>query len=334
MHLLDRFDFMDSKIKRLLSTVYELEGLLLLANDSRHKIDELIFELIRNKGKQINELMAQLGNNGELPAIAVAAEPTTQEPESEDIEPEEPEAPKEPEAVEVLEEEPELPDEPIVADEPDDYTDEPINEDSIDTEEHATKLTFDIDDEPQQSADVADEHQNYMPHHEEPQQPSVTEKEPEKRHSIDEMMKKYWAYMPHDDSGPDQYDDEDEDDNESAPIEGTQTDEGIDTSDDDNSYIDQDYNDNVDSDEQVRLDDVLQRSISKNLKRAFTLNDRFRYRRELFENSDVQMSNALDLVETMHSYAEAEEYFYGDREWDRESPEVKDFMEIIRKHFA
>ena len=140
--------------------------------------------------------------------------------------------------------------------------------------------------------------------------------------------------MPHDDSGPDQYDDEDEDDNESAPIEGTQTDEGIDTSDDDNSYIDQDYNDNVDSDEQVRLDDVLQRSISKNLKRAFTLNDRFRYRRELFENSDVQMSNALDLVETMHSYAEAEEYFYGDREWDRESPEVKDFMEIIRKHFA
>ena len=140
--------------------------------------------------------------------------------------------------------------------------------------------------------------------------------------------------MPHDDSGPDQYDVEDEDDNESAPIEGTQTDEGIDTSDDDNSYIDQDYNDNVDSDEQVRLDDVLQRSISKNLKRAFTLNDRFRYRRELFENSDVQMSNALDLVETMHSYAEAEEYFYGDREWDRESPEVKDFMEIIRKHFA
>ena len=73
MHLLDRFDFMDSKIKRLLSTVYELEGLLLLANDSRNKIDELIFELIRNKGKQINELMAQLGNNGELPAIAVAA---------------------------------------------------------------------------------------------------------------------------------------------------------------------------------------------------------------------------------------------------------------------
>ena len=104
---MDRFDFMDSKIKRLLSTVYELEGLLLLANDSRNKIDELIFELIRNKGKQINELMAQLGNNGELPAIEVAAEPTTQEPESEDIEPEEPEAPKEPEAVEVLEEEPE-----------------------------------------------------------------------------------------------------------------------------------------------------------------------------------------------------------------------------------
>ncbi|MGN0231257.1 MAG: hypothetical protein ACI4A8_03490 [Muribaculaceae bacterium] len=323
---------MDNKIKRLLSTVYELEGLLLLANDSRHKIDELIFELIRNKGMQINELMAQLGNYDEVTPIAVAAETTAPEPADEYIEPEEPEVPgtpEEDEAPEVPEviEEADVPNEPIMADEPEEFTDEPINEDSIDSAMPATKLTFDIDDELQQSADTTDEHHDYMPRHEEPRQPNVAEKETEKRHSIDEMMKKYWAYIPHDDSGPDQYDDDDDSDNDS-------TDEGIDVSNDDNSYIDQDYNDNGDSDEQVRLDDVLQRNISKNLKRAFTLNDRFRYRRELFENSDVQMSNALDLVETMHSYAEAEEYFYGDREWDRESPEVKDFMEIIRKHFA
>lgn len=87
------------------------------------------------------------------------------------------------------------------------------------------------------------------------------------------------------------------------------------------------------SDDNLRLSDALQRDLSKNLKKAFTLNDRFRYRRELFENSDVQMTNTLNLVETMESFSEAEDYFYGDMEWDKESPEVRDFMEIIKQHF-
>ena len=53
-------------------------------------------------------------------------------------------------------------------------------------------------------------------------------------------------------------------------------------------------------------------SMSRDLRKAFSLNDRFRYRRELFGNSDVEMNDTLNLVETMHSYSEAEEFFYGD----------------------
>ena len=87
------------------------------------------------------------------------------------------------------------------------------------------------------------------------------------------------------------------------------------------------------TDDTLCLSDAIQRDLSKNLKKAFTLNDRFRYRRELFENSDVQMTNTLNLVETMESFSEAEDYFYSDMEWDRESPEVRDFMEIIKQHF-
>lgn len=83
----------------------------------------------------------------------------------------------------------------------------------------------------------------------------------------------------------------------------------------------------------VTVEEVLQRSISKNLSKAFTLNDHFRYRRELFGNSEVEMRNTINMVEAMNSFAEAEEYFYGDLEWDSESPEVKDFMTIIRNHF-
>lgn len=85
--------------------------------------------------------------------------------------------------------------------------------------------------------------------------------------------------------------------------------------------------------EQVTVDDLLQRNMSRDLKRAFTINDRFRYRRELFGNSDVEMNDAISLVEAMQSYAEAEEYFYDMLNWDRESPEVADFMAIIRNHF-
>ncbi|MDD2961570.1 MAG: hypothetical protein PHR45_05760 [Muribaculaceae bacterium] len=100
--------------------------------------------------------------------------------------------------------------------------------------------------------------------------------------------------------------------------------------DNDDDIIEEDDEEN----EPIRLDEILQRELSKNLKKAFTLNDRFRYRRELFENSDVQMTNTLNLVETMDSFSEAEDYFYNDLEWDKESSEVKDFMEIIKKHFA
>lgn len=89
----------------------------------------------------------------------------------------------------------------------------------------------------------------------------------------------------------------------------------------------------TDSDEPVRLDEMLQRSKSKDLKSAFSLNDTFRFRRELFSNSGAEMTDALHMVEAMHSFDEAEDYFYGDLGWDRESDDVKDFMAIIKNHF-
>ena len=112
-------------------------------------------------------------------------------------------------------------------------------------------------------------------------------------------------------------------DEEDAPLDDEYED---DEDDDDDEALD-------DDDEALTLDEALQRSMSRDLRKAFSLNDRFRYRRELFGNSDVEMNDTLNLVETMHSYSEAEEFFYGDLEWDSESPEVKDFMAVIRNHF-
>lgn len=68
-------------------------------------------------------------------------------------------------------------------------------------------------------------------------------------------------------------------------------------------------------------------------KPAFCINDRFRFRRELFNNSDKDFDAAMNLVATMENYDEAEDYFIGESGWDMETPEVADFMAIIRNYF-
>lgn len=69
------------------------------------------------------------------------------------------------------------------------------------------------------------------------------------------------------------------------------------------------------------------------MRSAFSINDSFRFRRELFGNSAAEMADAINLAEAMQTFDEAEEYFYGDLVWDKDSEEVKEFMTIIRNHF-
>ena len=52
----------------------------------------------------------------------------------------------------------------------------------------------------------------------------------------------------------------------------------------------------------------------------FTINDKFRFRRELFSNSDVDMSDALQIATRMNSREELEDYFYNDLCLDPENP--------------
>lgn len=84
---------------------------------------------------------------------------------------------------------------------------------------------------------------------------------------------------------------------------------------------------------ELSLEEKLQRGMAKNMRSAFSLNDSVRFRRELFGNSQAEYNDALDMVQSMHSYGEAEEYFYDDLAWDPTNDDVKDFMEVVRKHF-
>lgn len=65
------------------------------------------------------------------------------------------------------------------------------------------------------------------------------------------------------------------------------------------------------------------------IRKAFTLNDNYKFRRQLFNNSQQEYSEALSNIENMKSLPEAEEYIYGTLKLDKDDPDVKDFMDII-----
>ncbi len=84
--------------------------------------------------------------------------------------------------------------------------------------------------------------------------------------------------------------------------------------------------------EAMRVDEKLHRTLSQDLRKAFSLNDRFRFQRELFAGNATLMNDSLSLVESMSSLAEAEAYFYDKLGWDRDDEIVADFMTVIRHH--
>lgn len=69
------------------------------------------------------------------------------------------------------------------------------------------------------------------------------------------------------------------------------------------------------------------------IRKLFTLNDKFLFRRELFNNSDGEFSDTLDLISSMKGFDEVEEYLYEDLRLEKENPTVKDFMKIVKAIF-
>lgn len=65
----------------------------------------------------------------------------------------------------------------------------------------------------------------------------------------------------------------------------------------------------------------------------FNLNDKFRFRRELFGNSDAQYVECLDMLSAMASIDEAKEYLYDDLKWDADNDDVKAFIDILSNYY-
>lgn len=83
----------------------------------------------------------------------------------------------------------------------------------------------------------------------------------------------------------------------------------------------------------LSLDEKLARERARDIFRAFTLNDKFRFRRELFRNSQEEFDEALNVISQMSTVEEAQEYIYDDLCWDPDNEDVKAFMDVVTKHF-
>ncbi len=65
------------------------------------------------------------------------------------------------------------------------------------------------------------------------------------------------------------------------------------------------------------------------LLKAFTLNDKFRFIRDVFGGNEAEFSDTLDVLASMDSSAEATDYLLSDMMLDRENPAVAEFLGIV-----
>ncbi len=68
------------------------------------------------------------------------------------------------------------------------------------------------------------------------------------------------------------------------------------------------------------------------LLKAFTLNDKFRFIRDIFNGNERDFNDTLSLLADMEELSEAEDYLYNDMMLDRENPAVVDFVAVISRY--
>lgn len=85
---------------------------------------------------------------------------------------------------------------------------------------------------------------------------------------------------------------------------------------------------------QVSLNEILERKILSDFRKAFSLNDRFRFRRELFGGDESRMNKAITDLNNINSFEESMTYLHQELQWNIEDEAVADFLKLIEKRFV
>ncbi|MGM9798056.1 MAG: hypothetical protein ACI3ZY_10910 [Parabacteroides sp.] len=82
------------------------------------------------------------------------------------------------------------------------------------------------------------------------------------------------------------------------------------------------------------LNDLLERKNLSDFRKAFSLNDRFRFRRELFGGSEELMNQVIADLNEIKSYDASMAYIQKVLNGNGEESAVADFLQLIEKRFA
>lgn len=81
------------------------------------------------------------------------------------------------------------------------------------------------------------------------------------------------------------------------------------------------------------LSDLLEKKNLSDFRKAFSLNDRFRFRRELFGGDEERMNKAITELNNIHTYEDSVTYLNNELKWNIEDEAVADFIKLLEKRF-
>ena len=81
------------------------------------------------------------------------------------------------------------------------------------------------------------------------------------------------------------------------------------------------------------LSDLLEKKNLSDFRKAFSLNDRFRFRRELFGGDEGRMNKAITDLNDIHTYEDSVSYLNNELKWNIEDEAVADFIKLLEKRF-
>lgn len=81
------------------------------------------------------------------------------------------------------------------------------------------------------------------------------------------------------------------------------------------------------------LNDLLEKRHLSDFRKALNLNDRFRFRRELFGGDEERMNKAMNDLNNLHSYEDSVSYLNNVLKWNIEDEAVSDFIKLLEKRF-
>lgn len=83
----------------------------------------------------------------------------------------------------------------------------------------------------------------------------------------------------------------------------------------------------------VFLSEVLEKRNLSDFRKAFSLNDRFYFRRELFAGDEAKMNKVISDLNELQSYEESVAYLNEKLNWNIEDETVADFIKLLEKRF-